>query len=153
MALDVGDKRIGVALSDPTGTIASPLTTIHRVAERKDQERIAELVREHSVEQLVVGLPRTLRGGLGPQAQKVMRFGERLAKVISVPIVYWDERHSTVDAERIVRRRSRGREVKERLDEVAAAVILQSYLDSLRPSPGLTPSPDTVEAFQSEDEQ
>ncbi len=132
MALDVGDRRIGVALSDPTGVIASPLTTIHRVAEKKDQQAIADLVEEHSVGQVVIGLPRTLQGELGPQAQKVMRFGEHLGGVLDVPLSYWDERYSTADAERIVgtRRRGRGRGTRGFVDHVAAAVILQSYLDS-----------------------
>lgn len=152
MALDVGDRRIGVALSDPTATIASPLTTIHRVAERTDHERIAELVREYSVGRVVVGLPRTLRGELGPQARKVMRFADNLARVVEAPVVYWDERHTTVDAERIIRSRKRGRGCKERLDEVAAAVILQSYLDSLHPSPGWPPL-DTIDPFYPEEER
>lgn len=134
LALDVGDRRIGVALSDPTGTIATPLMTIHRVAEKRDQEAIADLVREHAVDLIVMGLPKTLRDELGYQARRVMGFGERLAKVVEVPITYWDERHSTVDAERIVRARGRrrGRIPREGLDEVAAAVILQFYLDSHR---------------------
>lgn len=151
MSLDVGDKRIGVALSDPTGIIASPLTTIQRVAERTDLERIVDLAREHSVERIVVGLPRTLRGELGPQAQKVMRFADNLAKVVDVPVVYWDERHSTVDAERIIRSRKRGRGGRERIDEIAAAVILQSYLDSLHPSSG-TVHPNNCSLFLSEED-
>ena len=140
LALDVGDRRIGVAISDPTGTIASPLTTVRRVSEAKDHQAIADLVDRHSVERVVVGLPRTLRGELGPQAQKVMRFGERLAQVLDVPVVYWDERHTTADAERIVRARRRGRAARAGVDEVAAAVILQSYLDSLHRPPMARPA-------------
>jgi len=134
LALDVGDRRIGVALSDPTGLIASPLTILYRVAEKKDLEAIADLIAEHSVELVVIGLPTTLRGEMGPQAQRVMRFGRRLAEAIQVPVVYWDERHSTADAERIVKARGRpkGRAGRGPVDDVAAAVILQSYLDSVR---------------------
>lgn len=137
LALDVGDRRIGVALSDPTGLIASPLTVLHRVAERKDLEAISTLVQGHDVDCVVIGLPRTLKGELGPQAQRVMRFGEHLAEVIQVPVVYWDERHSTVDAERIVKSRGRqkARGGRAFVDDVAAAVILQSYLDSQRSKP------------------
>ncbi|HEX2923190.1 MAG TPA: Holliday junction resolvase RuvX [Chloroflexota bacterium] len=133
LALDVGDRRIGVALSDPTGIIASPLMTIHRSNEKRDQQTIVELVAEHEVEQVVIGMPWTLRGEVGPQAQKVIRFGKRLEERLSVPVVYWDERHSTSDAERIIglRGRKRGRSASGRVDEVAAAVILQSYLDRL----------------------
>lgn len=133
-------------MSDPTGTIATPLTTIHRSNERRDQQTIAELVAGHQVEQVVIGMPWTLRGEVGPQAQKVMRFGKRLEDLLSVPVVYWDERHSTGDAERIIglRSRRRGRMAPGRVDEVAAAVILQSYLDRLhsshmREAPGYTP--------------
>ena len=132
LALDVGDRRIGVALSDPTGIIASPLTTLRREAERKDQEAIARLIEEHGAELVVVGLPLTLAGERGPQAERVVRFGDRLADALGVRVVYWDERHSTVDAERIVRSRARRRQaVRGAVDDVAAAVILQSYLDSL----------------------
>ncbi len=133
MALDVGDRRIGVALSDPTGTIASPLTIVYRVAERKDIEAIRDLAAEHSVERVVVGLPITLRGEMGYQAERVRRFAEHLAEVLPVPVDYWDERHSTVAAEEIARsrKRARGRGAREAVDDVAAAVILQSYLDSI----------------------
>jgi putative Holliday junction resolvase len=134
LGLDVGDRRIGVALSDPTGLIASPLMTIHRVAERKDHDVVIGLAQEYFVERIVIGLPKTLHGDLGFQALRVMRFGEHLAKVVSIPIDYWDERHSTVDAKRIVRSRERrkARTFGGALDEVAAAVILQFYLDSQR---------------------
>lgn len=135
MALDVGDRRIGVALSDPTGTIATPLLTLQRSAERKDLETLSRLAQEHAVQRIVIGLPTTLRGELGPQAQRTMRFGERLARVATVPIVYWDERYSTTEAEQIARSRGRGRRARKPVDEVAAAVILRSYLDSL-PSGG-----------------
>lgn len=131
LALDVGDRRIGVAVSDPTATIASPLTAIQRVSERRDLQIIAELVAQHEAERVVIGLPRTLRGELGPQAQKVMRFGQHLADLLAVPVVYWDERHSTTDAERIVRARGRGRPPRGALDQVAAAVILQNYLNAV----------------------
>ncbi len=134
LALDVGDRRIGVALSDPTGLIASPLLTMTRTSERKDHEAIARLVQQHGVDLVVIGLPRTLGGEIGTQAERVLRFGDRLAAVVSVPAVYWDERHSTVDAETIVRDRGRSRRSRrnDHVDDVAAAVILQSYLDSHR---------------------
>ncbi|MGE5619105.1 MAG: Holliday junction resolvase RuvX [Sphingomonadaceae bacterium] len=138
MALDVGERRIGVALSDPTGTIASPLTILHRVAEKKDLEAICDLVEQHAVDRVVIGLPRTLSGEEGPQARRVRRFGEHLAEVLHVPVVYWDERYSTADAERIAaaRSRTRGRGGRVAVDDVAAAVILQSYLDSSQQSRG-----------------
>lgn len=137
MGLDVGDRRIGVALSDPTGLIASPLTTIIRVAEKADHEAVRALAVEHQAGLIVVGLPLTLAGEIGRQAERVTKFAEGLSRVVDVPVVYWDERHSTSDAERIVRSRGRRRAKQgrgERLDHVAAAVILQFYLDSHRHS-------------------
>jgi putative holliday junction resolvase len=154
LGLDVGDRRIGVALSDPTGVIASPLTTIYRSNEKRDQQTIADLVAEHDVERVVVGMPWTLRGEVGPQAQKVIRFGERLEAMLSVPVAYWDERHSTSDAERIIgsRGRRRGRSGASRVDEVAAAVILQAYLDSLQSFPFVdtSDSPDSTPEHETE---
>lgn len=136
LALDVGDRRIGVALSDPTGLIASPLTIIRRTSERQDHAAIASLARENGVETVVIGLPRTLRDEIGPQAQRVMRFGDRLAEAVGVPVTYWDERFSTVEAETIAgtRRGRRGSSRSPFVDDLAAAVILQSYLDSRRPA-------------------
>ncbi|HEX9015389.1 MAG TPA: Holliday junction resolvase RuvX [Chloroflexota bacterium] len=136
LALDVGDRRIGVALSDPTGLIASPLTIIRRTSERQDHAAIASLARENGVETVVIGLPRTLRDEIGPQAQRVMRFGDRLAEAVGVPVTYWDERFSTVEAETIggTRRGRRGSSRSPFVDDLAAAVILQSYLDSRRPA-------------------
>ena len=138
MGLDVGDRRIGVAISDPTGLIASPVTTIHRESERRDQQVIAGLVEVNAVEVVVLGLPKTLRGEIGPQAQKVMRFGDSLSRLLDVPLEYWNETYSTLDAEEIISargaRRRRGRPGRIQLDEVAAAVILQGYLDNRRRS-------------------
>ncbi len=137
LALDVGDRRIGVALSDPTGLIASPLTIIRRTSERQDHLAIVAIARENAVDLIVVGLPRTLRDEIGPQAQRVLRFGDRLAGVLGLPTTYWDERHSTFDAESIVgaRHGRRGSRQSPYVDDVAAAVILQSYLDSNRAKP------------------
>jgi putative holliday junction resolvase len=136
LSLDVGDVRIGVAVSDPTGTIATPVTTIRRSSRKRDQEAIADLVRGHGAGRVVVGLPRSLSGEVGPQAQRVMRFGDSLAEALPVPVEYWNETYSTLDAEEILAAREgsrrRGRGDRKRIDEVAAAVILQSYLRSRR---------------------
>lgn len=130
LGLDVGDKRIGVALSDETATIASGLPTLPRVGPRKDLRAIAALVREHCVSDVVVGLPRRLDGELGPQAQKVLQFMEDLRGVLKVPVVSWDERFSSVAATQAlieggVSRRAR----RDVVDKVAATLILQGYLD------------------------
>ncbi len=130
LGLDVGDRWIGVALSDPTGTLASGLPTLERVGPKKDLKRVAELAREHEVGQVVVGLPLKLDGSAGAQANKVLEFIEALRVRVGVPVVPWDERLTTVAAhnaliEGNVSRRGRKRVV----DKVAAVLILQNYLD------------------------
>jgi putative Holliday junction resolvase len=131
LGLDVGDRRIGVALSDETGTLATGLPTLRRVGPRKDVRAVAELIRRHEAGQVVVGLPRRLDGGLGPQAQKVLAFMEDLRPSARVPLVPWDERFTSAMAEQAlmegdVSRRDR----KDLVDKVAAILILQNYLDS-----------------------
>jgi putative Holliday junction resolvase len=130
LGLDVGDVRIGVALSDETATLASGLDTIQRVGPRKDVKAVAELVRCHEVAELVVGLPRRLDGGLGPQAQKVLAFMDELRTAVKVPVVPWDERFTSAVANRVliegdVSRKGR----KAVVDKVSAILILQNYLD------------------------
>ena len=130
LGLDVGDRVIGVAVSDETGTIASGMPTLRRVGPRKDVRAIAELIRKHGAREVVVGLPRRLDGSLGPQAQKVLAFMEDLRPAARVPVVPWDERFTSVVAEQAlveadVSRRGR----KGLVDKVAAILILQNYLD------------------------
>lgn len=139
LCLDVGDRRIGVAVSDPSGTIATPLAVLYRSAERRDHEAIATLVKDQAADVVLVGLPRTLRGEIGPQAQRVITFAHRLRAALEVPVEFWDERHSTVDAEQIVRHRG-GRKGRSggAVDHVAAAVILQNYLDVLKSNPAMS---------------
>jgi putative Holliday junction resolvase len=130
LGLDVGDRGIGVALSDETLTLASGLDTLRRVGPRKDVKAIAALTRTHSVGELVVGLPRRLDGTVGPQAQKVREFMDDLRKSIRVPIVEWDERFTTVIAEQaLIEADVSRRDRKAVVDKVAAILILQSYLD------------------------
>jgi putative Holliday junction resolvase len=132
LGLDVGDVRIGVALSDETATLASGLATLERVGPRKDVKAVAAMVREHAVDEVVAGIPWRLDGSLGPQGEKVMGFVEALRRGLKVPVVTWDERFTTVAADELlaeagVRRRDR----KARIDRAAAVLILQGYLDSL----------------------
>lgn len=133
MALDVGARRIGVALSDPMRILASPLTTLQAEPREVVLARIAALVRANEVTALVVGLPLTLNGEVGSQATLVQQFVEALAHVVSIPIHYVDERLTSVAAERMmldlgIKREQR----KARIDEIAASIILQDYLDSCR---------------------
>ncbi len=131
LALDLGSKRIGVAVSDLTGTIASPLTVLARSRSRRhDHERIAALVREEEAELVVVGLPISLSGAEGPAARAARTEAEALATLIAVPLETFDERLTTVTAERALADAGvRGPARRQVVDKVAAAVILQSFLD------------------------
>jgi putative Holliday junction resolvase len=130
LGLDVGDKRIGIALSDESATLASGLDTLQRVGPRKDLKAIAALVREHSVSDVVVGLPRRLDGSLGEQAQKVLQFMDELREVVKVPVVSWDERFtSSMATQALIEGNVSRRDRKSVVDKVAATLILQSYLD------------------------
>jgi putative Holliday junction resolvase len=130
LGLDVGDRTIGVALSDESATLATGLDNLARVGPRKDLKAVAGLVRRHEAGEVVVGLPRRLDGTLGPQAQKVLTLMDALRPVVKVPVVPWDERFTSVIAtnaliEGNVSRKDR----KGIVDKVAAILILQSYLD------------------------
>ncbi len=127
LALDVGDKRIGVALSDPLGILASPLTIIDRADDRTDIAAIVKIIEQHRVGSVIVGLPLSPDGGLGSQAEKVKNFTEELRLSVAVPIEYRDERLSTVTARRLMRSAKKDRKARD--DAMAAMVILQSYLD------------------------
>lgn len=133
MGLDVGERRIGVAISDPTGTIATPLTVITRRQLAADVQTVLDLARVHDVTEIVVGLPIGLRGKVGPQAESVRVFGEALARASAIPVHYQDERLTTVAAERaLIESGMRRERRREWIDAVAAALLLQSYLDRQR---------------------
>ena len=133
LGLDIGDRRIGVALSDPEGILASPFTIIERTEDSQALAAIVEIINKQDVGQVIVGLPRSLGGSLGEQAEKVNEFADRLAGQIKVPLEYRDERLTTVMAQRLKRasggKKTRG---KARYDAQAAALILQGYLDEGR---------------------
>jgi putative Holliday junction resolvase len=142
LGLDVGDKRIGVALSDETGTLASGLDTLQRVGPKKDPKAVAELVRRHEAGEVVVGLPRTLAGEVGPQAQKVVAFIEQLKAVLRVPIVAWDERFTSVVANQALSEAEASRrERKANVDKISAILILQNYLDYRKVADAESPRP------------
>lgn len=134
IALDVGDRRIGVAMSDPTGLLASPLSTITRKGHGTDVDEVVDLAAQNDVAEILVGMPLSLSGRKGAQAARVTAFADELRSRTDLPVVFVDERYSTVQAERSLRelgvQPSRDR---ARVDAAAAAVILQSYLDSKRP--------------------
>jgi putative holliday junction resolvase len=132
LAVDFGKRRIGIALSDPTRTIASPLTTLtRREGKRPPWPELQRLIREHEVHEVVIGLPLDLGGEEGEWAREVRVFGDDLVRRTGLPVHWVDERMSSVLAERAVRgmglKRSQ-REEKERVDAAAAAILLQQFL-------------------------
>jgi putative Holliday junction resolvase len=130
MGLDVGDSRIGVALSDPLGIIASPLTIISRQNDGTDIDAVIDIVLKKDVGRIIIGLPLSMDGTLGAQVEKVKDFTAVLRRHTDLPMEFRDERLSTVLAKRIVqavRKTNRG----TRYDSAAAALILQSYLDDI----------------------
>ncbi len=133
LALDIGEKRIGVAVSDETGILARPLTTITRGARRDDFERIAQLVAQQQAERVVAGYPLSLSGDEGPQARRVRRYARALASLLLVPLELWDERYTTVEAtQRLHDSNRRRRADRGQLDAAAAAILLQDYLEAHR---------------------
>ncbi len=134
LALDVGEKRVGVAICDETRTLARPLLTLKRASKKEDFARLAALCREHAIAQVIVGLPKTLRGEEGPQAQRVRRYAIELQAALNLPIDFWDERYSSVDAQERLTSASRKARARGEIDSAAAAIILQEYLDALRDS-------------------
>ena len=131
IGLDLGSKRIGVAVSDSGGVLATPIDTVERNDVRADHERIAGLVEEWEAEIVVVGLPYSLDGGTGPAAQKALAEIAQLGDTLTVPVVPYDERLTTVTAERnLMQQGMTGVARRAVVDQVAASVILQSWLDA-----------------------
>lgn len=133
MGLDIGDKTIGVAVSDIMGITAQGVTTVRRVGKKKDIEELKTIIKERQVNKIVSGLPKNMNGTIGPQGEKVQKFCELLQEETGIAIEFWDERLSTVAAERTliegnVRRENR----KKVIDMLAAVIILQGYLDLKR---------------------
>jgi putative Holliday junction resolvase len=164
MALDVGQVRIGVALSDPDGFLASPVTTLHVTHDKLQLwDTLQQLITENEAEGLIIGLPISLDGAIHAQAERIMAFAERLKTHIQVPVTFWDEQYSTVDASRLLAERGQKprssrkwqgnqrkgkKQPKQRhqheIDALAATVILQNYLDQ-HPQQSRLPSPDQIE--------
>jgi putative Holliday junction resolvase len=132
LALDIGARRVGVAVSDPLGWTAQGLPTLARESDAQLIGALRGLVRELGVERVVIGLPKNMNGSLGPQARKALAFADALRAALALPVETWDERLTTVAARRsmaeggLARRKRRGA-----VDRVAAQLILQGFLDSL----------------------
>ena len=133
MAIDYGDARTGVAFSDPTGLLAGQTFLIKSRKEDTVLEELARLAREQVAEELVMGYPRNMDGTLGPRAEKYAAFADRLREATGLPVILWDERRTTVDAHRILGDHGvRAKNRKDKVDSVAAALILEGYLDFRR---------------------
>lgn len=133
LGIDVGAVRVGVALCDPDGILATPLVTVPRDVEGGSDLRVlADLVAEHEAVEIVVGLPRTLAGREGPAADAARSFAEALADALDVPVALTDERLTTVVATRQLAGRVRGRKQRAVVDQAAAVAILQGWLDARR---------------------
>lgn len=133
LALDIGSKRIGVALSDELGFTAQGLETVTCRHAEEDLQRVVDLVDEYSVDEIVVGMPYNMNGTEGPQARKVRAFMHRLGQRVGIPLYEWDERLSTVAAERALLEADVSRSKRRKVvDKLAAVLILQAYLDRKR---------------------
>ena len=135
LGLDYGSKTVGVAVSDPLGLTAQSVETIWRKQENKLRQtlaRIEELAAEYQAEKIVLGLPKNMNNTIGERAEKTLEFREMLERRTGLPVVMWDERLTTVEAERTLMEASVRRENrKQYLDQLAAVFIMQGYLDSL----------------------
>ena len=133
MALDVGSRTIGIACSDALLMTAQGIETIRRTSLKNDFNRLRELISEYEVHELVVGMPKHLNGTKGDRAEKTEEFVEKMKTVIDLPITFWDERLSTVLAERqLIAADVSRKKRKGIIDKMAAVVILQGYLDRLQ---------------------
>ncbi|WP_375180574.1 Holliday junction resolvase RuvX [Enterococcus rotai] len=134
MGLDVGSKTVGIAVSDPFGWTAQGVEII-RINEEQEEfgfERLAELVKEYEVTRFVVGLPKNMNNTIGPRAEASMAYGKKIEELFQIPVIYQDERLTTVQAERMLVEQANTSRAKRKkvIDKVAAVMILQNYLDS-----------------------
>ncbi|MBV4418684.1 Holliday junction resolvase RuvX [Clostridium tyrobutyricum] len=132
LGLDIGDRTIGVAVCDPLGITAQGITTIRRKNEDVDIEQLKDICNKYDVESIVSGLPKNMNGTLGPQSKKVIEFCKVIEEKIKLPIKMWDERLTTVAANRAMLEADLSRKKRKKIvDKMAATYILQGYLDSI----------------------
>jgi len=133
LGLDIGSKRIGLALSDELGIIAQGLPTLNRTTPKNDIRKLLEIASQHKVEKIVIGLPKNLNGTLGKSAEQVLAFIQEMKAKTAIPVDVWDERFSTVAVTRtLVSANVSRRRRKEVVDKLAAVYILQGFLDNHR---------------------
>ena len=132
LGLDIGDKTIGVSVSDPLGLTAQGITTIHRRSKEKDTAEIKRYVDSYNAELIVSGMPKNMNGSVGPQGEKVIKYCNYLKNKLQIEVVFWDERLTTVAAHRAMLEADLSREKRNKIvDKLAAVYILQGYLDKL----------------------
>jgi len=130
LAIDPGSHRLGLALSDPSGTVALPLRVLVRRSEPEDLKELGSIVRENQVELVLMGLPRMMDGSIDVAARGAQVFGAKVKSATGVPVEYWDERLTTVAAERfLIEQGKRRAQRRQDVDKVAATLLLQGYLD------------------------
>lgn len=143
LGIDYGERRIGLAISDPTGTVATPLRVIQVGAPNAVLKEIFACLAEYGVDRIVVGLPMRMDGSMGPAAEKTRGFCEKLREVTDVPVLSWDERFTTVTAQNaLIEGGTRRNKRKQVVDKLAAQILLQHYLDT---QSGLPPLPEENE--------
>jgi putative holliday junction resolvase len=131
LCLDVGDRKIGVSLSDPTFSIAQGLTLYRRNSPKEDLKQLRKMVQDNEVNRIVIGLPRNLDGSIGKRAQEIIDFAEEIEKQLGTPVVLWDERFSTNEAHRVFElAHITHKKRRPFIDIMAAQLILQGYLDA-----------------------
>ncbi|MCS1350263.1 Holliday junction resolvase RuvX [Mechercharimyces sp. CAU 1602] len=135
LALDIGEKRVGVAISDPMGWTAQGLEVVQRAPDDQWLERIQQVITDYEVEKIVIGLPRNMDGTIGPRGEACKELGEHVQQRFQLPVVMWDERLSTVAVERTLISADMSRKKRKKVvDQLAASWILQGYLDAQRGS-------------------
>ena len=132
LAIDLGDARTGLALSDPTGSLTGKAWTVSEWNMDRLAQTVVQAAEEHGVLRLILGYPKNMDGSLGPRAEKSEHFKRKLEALTDIPVIFWDERRTTVDAENIlIGVGKRGKKKKQAIDAVAASLILEGYLRSL----------------------
>ena len=142
LGIDFGERRIGLALSDPLGKMAWPFLTFDTKEDGDSFQRIEQLVEKENVGEIVLGMPRNMDGSIGKKGKEVLEFSKKLSSRIKIPITFWDERLTTVESLRVLRDTgAKLHKHKKKVDMLSAAFILQGYLDNLRAKKNEKPEP------------
>jgi putative Holliday junction resolvase len=130
LALDVGNRRIGLAVSDELGLSATGLETLHRTTRKHDLEVLGKIAKKHQVEEIVIGLPLNMNGTESEQTEKTRTFADMVREKLKLPVVFWDERLTSWEAQELLKEKSGGKQDKSEIDKLSACLILQGYLAS-----------------------